>query len=337
MRRHALRLLALLAVAALALTAAGCGGDDTALGQRDPGTVRVGEFSWSAASLTNAILQRIVADHPELGVKRLERVDVTPEDGWSGVRHGDLDLLTEVYLPNQAEYLDQSGDETELVHRTYAGAVSGWFVPAYSVEAGGPAAGLRSVDQLKRFGPVFGDKLYDGENGWTTTEMNADRIKGFSLPLHQVKESESTLISRLRSAYAARKPILMYLWRPHWVNSTYKLVMLDEPNGYSTDCFSGGSREACALPTNDVWTAGRIDLAARYPKFHRMLEQFELPIGDIERMLLDVEQRGRPTEEVAKEWVDGHRRLIDDWVSASAAPGGNAGSAHGPAGAPPGS
>ena len=310
--RRVIRALALLGALAVSLAAVGCGGSDEA-SPPPPGTVRVGEFSWSSASLTNEILEQIVERHPELGVKRLERKRVEPEEGWDDLADGDLDLLTEVYLPNQAEYLERGGEQTELVHRVYAGAVNGWFVPSYVVAPGGPAADLRSVDQLKRYAGVFDHKLYDGEDGWVTTEWDADRIDGFGLDLDQVTGSESDLVGSLRRAYDARRPILLYLWRPHWAHSTFDLVMLDEPNGYSVDCFTG-DRKACAMPTNDSWTAGRTDLGTRLPRFREFLGNFEIDIAEMERMLFQVDERGTPAEVVARRWIDRHAKDIQGWI-----------------------
>jgi len=307
-----IRGLAAAGLLALALAAPGCGGSDEA-SPPPPGTVRVGEFSWSSASLTNEILAQIVERHPELGVRHLERRRVEPEEGWDDLADGRLDLLTEVYLPNQAEFLESSGEDTELVHRVYAGAVNGWFVPSYVVAPDGPAAGLRSVDQLRRYADVFDREFYDGEDGWVTTEWNAERIDGFGLDLEQHTGSESELIGALRRAYDARRPVLLYLWRPHWAHSAFDLVMLDEPNGYSVDCFTG-DRKACAMPTNDSWTAGRIDLGTRLPAFRQFLGRFEIDLGEMERMLLQVDERGTPADVVARRWLDRHTGEVEAWI-----------------------
>jgi glycine betaine/proline transport system substrate-binding protein len=309
--RRRLTCAAVLAAACCALAASGCAGDDASAPA--PGTVRVGEFSWSSASLTNEILEQVVKRHPELGVRRLERERVAPEEGWSDLADGRLDLLTEVYLPNQAEFLERGGADTELVHRVYAGAVNGWFVPNYAVAPGGRAEGLTSVDQLDRYADAFDGKLYDGEDGWVTTEWNADRIDGFGLDLDQVTDTESELVAALRRAYTDRRPILLYLWRPHWAHSAFDLVMLDEPNGYSGDCFTG-ARKACAMPTNDSWTAGRTDLGTRLPRFRRFLGGFQIDLAEMERMLLEVDEKRAPAEAVAARWVERHRAEVAAWI-----------------------
>ena len=314
-----MRFFACAGVVLLAIAAAGCGGtesrDGSGPGQRaGDRTLVVGQFSWSAARVTIAILQEVVRRHPELGVRRVDVQDVTPEQGWSRLADGRLDVLPEVFLPNQYEYFADAQPAAELVHRTYAGAVNAWYVPAYTVEPGGVADGLSSVAQLAKYADVFGRTLYDGEPGWVTTTQNAERIEGFKLDLEHETGSEEELLAELERRYNARRPILLYLWRPHWAHAAFDLVELREPNGYSVNCFEG-DRKACAMPTNDVWVAARKDLDRRFPRFSRLLNRFEVPLADIESMLAKTERDGRPSRAVAREWIDEHAADVAGWVA----------------------
>jgi glycine betaine/proline transport system substrate-binding protein len=312
------RLTAVVLAAVALATAAGCGGagessGDSVEARAETGTLRIGEFAWSAARLTNAILEEIVARHPELGIERVERVEVTPDEGWFQLETGGLDVLTEVYLPNQQGFASKAKAETELVHRIYDGAVNAWFVPRYAVEPGGAAAGLRRVDQLDRYADALGGTLYDGEPGWVTTEQNADRIEGFGLDLAHETGSEEELVAELRRHYRQHRPILLYLWRPHWAHSAFDLVELEEPNPYSVDCFGEG-KIACAMPTNDVWLAARKDLIERAPQLWKLLRSFEIPIADLEAMLFSVEGRNTPPGEAARDWVARNSATIERWL-----------------------
>ena len=297
---------------------AGCGGGGgggDAPGRSEATTLRIGEFSWSAAALTNTIFEQLVARHPELGITRVERVKTGPQKGWEELAEGELDVLTEVYIPNQARFAEEARDEARLVHRTYSGAVNGWFVPRYAVRQGGPAAGLRSIDQLNRYADVFGRKLYDGERGWVSTQQNADRIEGFALRLQHVTGSERELLAELKRRYRAKQPILLYLWRPHWAHSAFDLVELEAPNPYSSDCFTD-VKQACAMPTDDVWIAAGKDLARRAPRLWRLLNHVEIPIEEMEAMLVEIDGKGTPPSTVARRWVVRNAREIERWLRA---------------------
>lgn len=126
-------------------------------------------------------------------------------------------------------------------------------------------------------------------------------------------DSEAELVAELRRSYTARRPILVYLWRPHWAHAAFDLVMLDEPNPYSVDCFRG-PKKACAMPTNDVWVGARPDVADRWPRLWRLLGRFEISLAEMERMLFLREERRTPVDAIARRWVREHAKQIDAWL-----------------------
>src|SRR5919112_2495790 len=127
--------------AAVAVVLAGllaaCGGGDSssttqagdASGSSGSGvTVAAAQFSWTAAGLTNAILADIAAQKPELGVKAIKTTQLDPAAAWAGASRGDVDLLTEVALPNQQKFADEAQEQVDIVSETYGDASQGWFV-----------------------------------------------------------------------------------------------------------------------------------------------------------------------------------------------------------------
>src|SRR5215218_1484781 len=150
---------AAVAVVLAGLLAACGGGDSSSTTQTGGGsgnsgggvTVAAAQFSWTAAGLTNAILADIAAQKPDLGVKELKTTQLDPAAAWAGARRGDVDLLTEVALPNQQQFADQAKSRLDIVSETYGNASQGWFVPKYAVAPGGPLAGLKSVTQLNDY------------------------------------------------------------------------------------------------------------------------------------------------------------------------------------------
>src|SRR3712207_2169133 len=119
-RTSAVALAALLTAPVAACTAeegGGSGGDGI--------TVQAAQFSWTAAGLTNGILSEIAADHPDLGVASLATTQLDPAAAWAGAARGDIDLLTEVALPNQQELADSASERVEIVSETYGDAEIG--------------------------------------------------------------------------------------------------------------------------------------------------------------------------------------------------------------------
>lgn len=307
------------AVSTFALAACGAserstGGGGSASGGRTDLTI--GEFSWSAAAIETQILIQL-AKKDDLGVGTITTKKVDPAVGWTGLGRGDLDVLPEVNLPNQQQFADKNAKTTTLVSETYGGAVQGWFVPKYLVEPGGAAAGLTSVDQLKqkKYADAVGGALYDADPGWVTTQQNTARIKAFDLPLEHKASSEAAELAQLKRAYDAKDPILVYLYRPHWVFNKYDLVQLTEPKPYVKGAFEKGGPSDVAIPTLSAHIAARTDLKQRAPKFYALLQKFRLPLTDVEKLL--AEQQAKPSltaADLADQWIKANQAKVDSWV-----------------------
>ena len=299
----------MIAVLAALLVLTGCAGPAGG----DGVTVRVAQFPWSAAELTNGILAEVVARHPELGVDRLRTIQVGPATAWAGAQRGDVDALTEVAMPNQAELAESAADRMELLQPTYDGADQGWYVPTPSTMPGRPLAGLSSVTQLNDYAAALDGRLVDSAPSFLTTEYNAARLRGYGIGLEQVASSESAQLAELRRAYARDEPILVYLYHPHWVFEEFDMTKLSEPNPSREGCFTTGDG-ACAMPSYSAWTAVSHELRQTAPRFVGVLERFRVAIPDMERMLQRVDVQDEEVTDVAREYVDGHPDLVKQWV-----------------------
>lgn len=305
--------LALLAAASALLAA--CSGAPADTGSSEGVTITAAEFPWSAAKLTNAILAEVLAQHPDLGVARIETTGLGPAPAWAGAQRGDIDLLTEVALPNQQQLADQAANRVSLVHQTYGGAAQGWFVPTYATQPGQPLAGLTSVTQLGQYADALGGRLVDADPSFITTTQNAKRIAGYGLPLQQVTSSEAAQLAELRRAYERQEPILVYLYHPHWVFAEFDMTQLQEPTPFQPGCLDEGGSGACAMPDYSAWTAASTDLQQEAPRFYALLQRFELPLPDVETMLRSIDVDGEPAEDVAKRWVDANPQVVQQWLA----------------------
>jgi glycine betaine/proline transport system substrate-binding protein len=313
------RLAALLVIALLGLCVTACGDSDDDGGARSASsggglTLKAGEFSWTAAVVQTQILAVIAKEHPDLGVSAIEPVKLDPAAGWVGLQRGDVDLLTEVNLPNQQPFADKAKDEVDLTSQVYDGAVQAWFVPRYAVEAdGAPLAGLKSIGQLNDYKDKVGDTLYDGDPGWITTQQNDKRLKAYDLDIKHAKSSEAALIAQVKRAFSRKEPLLFFFYRPHWLFQQFDVVELEEPKPYTDGCFEGGN-DQCAIPAQQSWIATRKDLAERAPKFAALVKNVKIPLEDIEALLDEVDSKKRDPAEVAKSWVDEHKSEVDAWI-----------------------
>ena len=302
--------------AVLAATVTGCSaeeGADSATGGGDGITVQAAQFSWTAAGLTNSILSEIAADRPELGVATLQTTQLDPAAAWAGAQRGDIDLLTEVALPNQQELADSAAEQVEIVSETYGDAAQGWFVPAYAVEPGGPLEGLTSVTQLNDYADQLGNKFYDADPGYITTEQNAKRLAGYGITLEHVVSSEAAELAQLENSYSRQEPIVLYLYHPHAVFAQYDMVQLEEPTPYTEGCLTTGNG-ACAMPSYSANIAASTELQEQAPEFADLLVDLRISVEEMEEMQKQVDVDGEDVGTVARQWVDEHADQIDEWV-----------------------
>jgi glycine betaine/proline transport system substrate-binding protein len=279
-------------------------------------TIKAAEFPWSAAKVTNVILAEVAATHPELGVAKIETTTLGPAPAWAGGQRGDLDLFTEVALPNQQELADKAKDKVTLVHQTYGDAQQGWFVPTYATQPGQPLAGLTSVTQLNDYAGPLNNKLVDADPSFITTQQNAKRLQGYGIKLQQVASSEAAELAELRRAYQAKEPILVYLYHPHWVFNEFQMTQLQEPTPNTPDCLTTGTG-ACAMPAYSAWTAASTKVQQEAPKFYAMLQKFEIPVADMEGMLKRVDVDKEDAGAVAKEWIGANQPKVQQWLPAA--------------------
>jgi glycine betaine/proline transport system substrate-binding protein len=299
--------------ALLTASVAACTAEEGGGGGGDGITVQAAQFSWTAAGLTNGILSEIASDNPDLGVSSLATTQLDPAAAWAGAKRGDIDLLTEVALPNQQELADDASEQVDIVSETYGEAAQGWFVPAYAVEAGGPLEGLTSVDQLNEYADELGNKFYDADPGYITTEQNRKRLDGYGITLEQVVSSESAELAQLKNSYSREEPIVLYLYHPNAVFAQYDMVQLEEPTPYTDGCLTEGDG-ACAMPSYSANIAASKELAEDAPEFVALLENLRIPVDEMEEMQKAVDVDGEDISTVARQWVDDHSDEIDEWI-----------------------
>jgi glycine betaine/proline transport system substrate-binding protein len=289
---------------------AGCSSDASS---SDDVTIKAAQYSWPAAIITNAILAQIIEDNPDLGVDGMKTTQLDPAMAWAGAKRGDIDMITEVSIPNQVPMAEEAADTMDIVSETYSDAEQGWFVPAYSVEPAGAAEGLKSITQLNDYSDVFDSKLYDADPGYVTSEFNAKRLEAYGIDYEQVATTEAAQLAQLQRAYNREEPILVFLYHPHWVFAAFDMVQLDEPEPYTDGCMTEGEGK-CALPDFSIGIALSKDLMSEAPKFTDFIKNFKITVSEMEEMLKAQRVEKTDPEQIAEDWISEHNADIQSWL-----------------------
>ena len=92
------------------------------------------------------------------------------------------------------------------------------------------------------------------------------------------------------------------------------VTQLEEPNEYVDGCFEEGGEGSCAMPDYAAGVAASEELQEQVPAFTDMLAQMQIPVGDMDAMIAEVDVEERDADEVAQEWVEANADVVASWV-----------------------
>ena len=321
------RLIALLAIAAVALIGtAACGGDDDGGDSGDKQTIVFSDLTWDSAQIQNRIAQYLVEqgyDYPT----GLVFGNTLPL--FQGLRRGDSQVTMEIWLPNQDEAWNEAlaaGEVVSIGESLGKDWQSAFVIPAYLQQE---YPDLDSIEDLRedRFKDLFTTAETDGKArlvscviGWACEENNAAQIAGYELGdhVHVVNPGDGAAANAdLYGAYERQEPWLGYQWGTNTPALVLDLVRLEEPP-YSDECWF--TTKACAYEDATILIAVHPDLLRDAPDIVDVLRAWDFNI-DVYKAVA-AWQRDNPdatAEDAALWWLSGNEDKWSRWVTADAA------------------
>lgn len=308
--------------------------------------VRIGELDWNGALAIQHVLAQILQD--EFGLET-EFVPGSPKTLFAGLDAGEVDVYTDLWMPNVASYWDEfiapGSKESVQVNRSPYRGTHGLYVPGYIQDQ----YDLHDVADLRR--PEVA-KLFDGDGngkgeywgggeGWFSTRVwqVKARTYGYADHFEAWIVSEKELTTRLEEAYDRQEGILFYGWTPDWTHLSLDLRRLDEPafDGYAMESYRGKplykengcwnmvepeesedwlelSRIACGFPDGRIYVAFSKALRERQPRVARFLEQIALTPEMVSGWILLVRDYETDPGEVARIWIEENPDIVAAWL-----------------------
>ena len=232
MRKHATRLAA--GLAAVALTATACGGDegteDTAVagnggGSESCDSVTLGFIpSWTDGLSTAYLWQNVLEDKGyEVEFEEISDAALL----YTGLSEGDVDVYPSAWSEvTHADYMDEYGDQIEDLGAWYEGAVLTLAVPEY--------VDVDSIADLAGNADRFGGQIIGIEPGAGLTRTTKESVMpayGLTDSYELVESSTTAMLAELQSAVDAEEDIVVTLWHPFWAYSEFPLKDLEDPEG----------------------------------------------------------------------------------------------------------
>src|SRR5438128_1934653 len=268
----------------LAATTPGLSADLGAKG--DP--IKLAMLEWTGAHVSTHIAGQLLE---KLGYK-VEYVTAGNFPQFSGLSDGSLSASVEVWLNNVGDIFPKALAEKKIenIGPLKLETKEGWIYPKYMEQT---CPGLpdwtalekpECVQALATPETAPNGRFLDYPADWGSRA--ATIIADNKLPLTAVPAgSEGALVAELDSAAAAKKPLVMMFWAPH-----YALAAVDVGWVKMPPC-KENTNEHCITPP-DVAKITWSGFGQKWPAAYAFLKAFEMNAEDQQKMMLRVDKKG---------------------------------------------
>ena len=248
---------------------------------------------------------------------------------FQALRAGNIDVLMEVWLPNQEEDWEEAlaeGAVSSPGRSLGTDWQSAFVIPKYLQEQ---YPDLDSVEDLKeeQYRSLFATDETDGKArlvscviGWQCEGVNAKQIEGYGLSehVHIVNPASlDALFADLTEAYENEEPWLGYQWGTSESALQFDLVRLEEP-AYSDECWE--TTMACAYEDNTILIAVNAGLSESAADFVDVLTAWDFNVDGVYKPVVrwQADNPEANTEDAALWWMRGNNDVWTEWVTTDA-------------------
>jgi glycine betaine/proline transport system substrate-binding protein len=310
MRRK--RLLWSIAAVLAAMIGGGAAAQAADLGAKDK-TIKLAMLEWTGQHVSTHIAGQILE---KMGYK-VEYVTAGNYPEFSGLADGSLDASVEVWMNNVGDIFPKTlaAKQIEDIGPLKLKTREGWIYPKYMEQI---CPGLPDWTALTKPACVQAlatpdtfpkGRMLDYPADWGS--RTAQIIQDNNLPLGSVPAgSEGALVAELESAVAAKKPLVMMFWAPHYALAEADVGWIKMPPCKSPD------NAHCITPP-DVDKIVRTGFEKDWPAAYEFLKHFEVNADDQQKMMLRVDKKGENLDAVTKDWIDQHESVWQPWMKAA--------------------
>ena len=275
--------------------------------------IKLAMLEWTGALVSSQVAGHIL----EKAGYQVEYVTAGNFPQFSGLADGSLSASVEVWMNNVGEIYPTALAAGQIENLGPLGLETreGWIYPKF-MEAMCPGlpdwSALKTpecVAALATADTVPQGRFLDYPSDWGSRA--ATIIADNALPLTAVPSgSEGAMVAELRAAEAAKTPLMMMFWAPHFALADADVAWVTMPPCIDT------SNEHCITPPNVekiTWSG----FAAKWPAAHEILKAFQVSAADQQVMMARVDEKGEPLDAVAADWVATNEAVWKPWVDAA--------------------
>ena len=241
----------------------------------------------------------------------------------TGLSQGNLHVQTEVWTNNIGDIYPKAVEAGDIVVLGELGLdpKEGWIYPPYMEEK---CPGLPGYKALYECTQAFASadtfpkgRLITYPADWGT--RSRDVIASIDMPFEPVPGgSEGAMVAELKSAYAAKEPIIMMFWQPHSIFAEYDFNWV-EWNKMDSECVEETQNKdtACGFQQASVDKVVWGGFEEKWPAAFKMLTSLQLSNEDENRAILEIDNKGRPLDDVVAEWLINNESKWKPWIEAA--------------------
>lgn len=203
-------------------------------------------------------------------------------------------------------------------------AIESWVYPTYMEEK---CPGLPDWKALANCPEAFATpdtmpkgRVIDYPADWGARA--APLIDALGLPYVAIPGgSEGAMVAEIKSALAAKEPILVMFWAPHSLFSEVQMKWVDLPpfeEGCDTDPKKGPIPDKvgdCSRAQANVSKVAWKGMKEKWPAAYKVLGAMSIDNDLQQKLMFEVDSKGRDIKEVIKEWVDQNESVWKDWIA----------------------
>lgn len=288
---------------ALSIAAFGLTGNSQAAESNDPIKIAVNE--WTGQHISAHVLGQLL----KKAGYNIEYVTAGAVPQFAGIAQGNLHVQPETWDNNVGAIYPKAVESGDIVQVGALGLSprEGWMYPAYMTAK---CPGLPAASALVKCAQSFGTaetypkgRLITYPADWGT--KSKDLVEKEDLPFQAVAGgSEGAMIAELKSAYAAKEPMLMMFWAPHWIHA-------ELPDMEWVDMAEWGFAQANIGKI--VWKG----FADKWPGAYKLVQKMSLDNTAQNNMMLEIDSNKRDIDEVVGEWLAANESTWKPWVKAA--------------------
>ncbi|MGD6755557.1 ABC transporter permease/substrate binding protein [Streptomyces sp. BH105] len=215
---------------------------------------------------------------------------------YTSLAGGTVDFQTDSWLPvTHAEYWKKYGKDLEDLGSWYGPTSLELAVPSYMKD-------LKSMEDLKGQADKFDGKITGIESSAGESALLKSKVLkeyGLDKEYKVVDSSTPAMLAQLKRAYAAKKPIVVPLWSPHWAYNDYKLTKLKDPKG------AWGKGDG-------IHSLARKGFGEDFPEVNKWVKNFKLSEKQLTSLEAEINKVGKGKQQDAvKAWLKKNPGIVD--------------------------